>query len=117
MKAAPHPIPCISARIQPVDRARYHERVTSGPPPRLRRPTAQPPLTLRRSAEALDQAEGARKGEQGRSTRKARSGQGTRRSHHGAAPFLHRAFLRARSEVRLTALAIWRGAMGVYNSD
>ena len=33
------------------------------------------------------------------------------------APFYHRAFLRARAEVRLTALAIWRGIIGVYNSD
>ncbi len=33
------------------------------------------------------------------------------------APFYHRAFLRARGEVRLTALAIWRGIIGVYNSD
>jgi membrane protein len=31
--------------------------------------------------------------------------------------FLHRAALRARAEVRLTALAIWRGMIGLYNSD
>jgi membrane protein len=33
------------------------------------------------------------------------------------APFYHRAFLRGRAEIRLTALAIWRGIVGVYNSD
>jgi membrane protein len=33
------------------------------------------------------------------------------------APFSHRAFLRARAEIRLTALAVWRGVVGVYNSD
>src|SRR4030095_11696107 len=33
------------------------------------------------------------------------------------ASFYYRAFLRARGEVRLTALAIWRGIIGVYNSD
>jgi membrane protein len=33
------------------------------------------------------------------------------------APFYHRAFLRARAEIRLTALAIWRGIVGIYNSD
>ncbi len=32
-------------------------------------------------------------------------------------PFLRRAFTRAIAEVRLTALAIWRGAVGFYNSD
>jgi membrane protein len=35
----------------------------------------------------------------------------------GVSPFLHRAALRLRGEIRLTALAIWRGANGVYNSD
>jgi membrane protein len=30
---------------------------------------------------------------------------------------LRRTFLRVRNEVRLTALAIWRGVIGVYNSD
>ena len=33
------------------------------------------------------------------------------------ASFYYRAFLRARGEVRLTALAIWRGIIGVYHSD
>ena len=33
------------------------------------------------------------------------------------APFYHRAYLRVRGEVRLTALAVWRGITGVYNSD
>jgi membrane protein len=33
------------------------------------------------------------------------------------APFYHRAFLRARAEIRLTGLAIWRGIVGVYQSD
>ena len=33
------------------------------------------------------------------------------------APFLHHFYLRALAEVRLTALAIWRGVIGVYNSD
>jgi membrane protein len=37
-------------------------------------------------------------------------------TRHGAS-FYYRAFLRARGEVRLTALAIWRGIIGVYNSD
>src|SRR5688500_7430037 len=32
-------------------------------------------------------------------------------------PFVRRAFTRAIAEVRLTALAIWRGAVGFYNSD
>lgn len=32
-------------------------------------------------------------------------------------PAYHRAFLRLRAEVRLTALAIWRGVVGTYNSD
>jgi membrane protein len=31
--------------------------------------------------------------------------------------FLHRAALRARAEVQLTALAVWRGMAGLYNSD
>jgi membrane protein len=31
--------------------------------------------------------------------------------------FAYRAFLRVRGEVRLTALAIWRGIVGTYNSD
>ena len=30
---------------------------------------------------------------------------------------LHRTFLRIRKEIRLTLLAIWRGVVGVYNSD
>ena len=30
---------------------------------------------------------------------------------------LRRAFARVRAEIRLTALAIWRGAIGIYNSD
>jgi membrane protein len=33
------------------------------------------------------------------------------------APLYHRAFLRARAEIRLTGLAVWRGIIGVYNSD
>lgn len=37
--------------------------------------------------------------------------------HRARAPLYHRAFLRARGEVRLTALAVWRGITGVYNSD
>ena len=37
--------------------------------------------------------------------------QGTR-----SAQLLRRAFARARAEVRLTALAIWRGLKGVYSS-
>ena len=36
---------------------------------------------------------------------------------HARAGVYHRVFLRARGEVRLTALAIWRGVVGVYNSD
>ena len=32
-------------------------------------------------------------------------------------PFLRRALTRAIAEIRLTALAIWRGAVGFYNSD
>jgi membrane protein len=36
---------------------------------------------------------------------------------HPRASFYHRAYLRAAAEVRLTALAIWRGIVGVYNSD
>ena len=40
------------------------------------------------------------------------------RPHHPSrTPFFHRAVLRARGEIRLTALAIWRGVGGVYNSD
>jgi membrane protein len=34
-----------------------------------------------------------------------------------ASPFLDRTFVRLRGELRLTALAIWRGVTGVYNSD
>lgn len=37
--------------------------------------------------------------------------------HPGRAPFVTRAIARARGEIRLTALAIWRGATGVYNSE
>ena len=33
------------------------------------------------------------------------------------AAYLNRAVLRVKGEVRLTALAIWRGVVGVYNSD
>jgi membrane protein len=32
-------------------------------------------------------------------------------------PFLRRAWTRASAEIRLTALAIWRGATGIYNSN
>jgi membrane protein len=34
-----------------------------------------------------------------------------------ASPFLHRTLVRARGELRLTGLAIWRGITGVYSSD
>ena len=32
-------------------------------------------------------------------------------------PFVRRAWTRARAEIRLTALAIWRGVTGIYNSN
>ena len=32
-------------------------------------------------------------------------------------PFVRRAWTRARAEIRLTALAIWRGATGIYHSN
>jgi len=32
-------------------------------------------------------------------------------------PFLRRAWTRASAEIRLTALAVWRGATGIYNSN
>ena len=32
-------------------------------------------------------------------------------------PFFHRTAMRARGEIRLTGLAIWRGVTGTYNSD
>ena len=35
----------------------------------------------------------------------------------GLAPATRRTLLRVRGEVRLTALAVWRGIVGVYNSD
>lgn len=38
-------------------------------------------------------------------------------SGQGRFPWLRRALSRGRAELRLTALAIWRGANGVYNSD
>jgi membrane protein len=44
--------------------------------------------------------------------------QGTRGTHPGRLSFFtHHALTRARGEIRLTALAIWRGVLGVYNSD
>jgi membrane protein len=48
----------------------------------------------------------------------AREGGQPRASHHsGLESVLHRATLRVRAEIRLTALAIWRGVLGLYNSD
>jgi membrane protein len=46
------------------------------------------------------------------------SAEGSRARHHPVRlPFLRRTVLRARSEIRLTALALWRGFVGFYNSD
>ena len=39
------------------------------------------------------------------------------RPSHLNRTYLHRTYLRFRAEVRLTGLAIWRGVIGVYNSD
>jgi membrane protein len=45
-------------------------------------------------------------------------GEATRGPQHAVrASFLHRTLVRVRGEVRLTALAIWRGVIGVYHSD
>ena len=41
----------------------------------------------------------------------------TVRSEAASRAFLHRFLLRVRAEARLTALAIWRGMTGLYNSD
>jgi len=45
------------------------------------------------------------------------SGQATRGAQPLRLPLLRRLASRARAEVRLTALAIWRGSLGLYNSD
>ena len=46
------------------------------------------------------------------------SAEGSRAQHRPVRlPFVRRAVLRARSEIRLTALALWRGFVGFYNSD
>ena len=72
------------------DRPRYDRRVSSTSAPATSRPGAATP-----------------------------SRAGPRRPHAAAASLqqLRRTFLRVRNEIRLTALAIWRGIVGVYNSD
>lgn len=45
------------------------------------------------------------------------SGQTTRDGQPSRSPTLHRLASRIRAELRLTGLAIWRGATGLYNSD
>jgi membrane protein len=45
------------------------------------------------------------------------SGQTARDGQPSRSPTLHRLASRIRAEVRLTGLAIWRGATGIYNSD
>ena len=45
------------------------------------------------------------------------SGQTTRDGQASRSPTLHRLASRVRAELRLTGLAIWRGATGIYNSD
>lgn len=45
------------------------------------------------------------------------SGQATRSAPALRLPFLRRLVVRARAEIRLTGLALWRGSLGLYNSD
>lgn len=45
------------------------------------------------------------------------SGQTPRGGQPSRSPILHRLASRIRAELRLTGLAIWRGATGIYNSD
>jgi membrane protein len=45
------------------------------------------------------------------------SGQATRGAQTLRFPLLRRLALRARAEIRLTGLALWRGSTGLYNSD
>jgi membrane protein len=45
------------------------------------------------------------------------SGQATRSAPALRLPFLRRLVARARAEIRLTGLALWRGSVGLYNSD
>jgi membrane protein len=47
----------------------------------------------------------------------SRAGTARGRSQTRGSPHLRRAITRARAEIRLTALAIWRGVTGVYHSD
>src|SRR5262245_64891938 len=72
------------------DDPRYDRRVTAPPAPASQRPGDRPMPQL------VPQAD-------------------THTRHRAA--FYDRAFLRARAEVRLTGLAIWRGIVGIYNSD
>ena len=66
------------------------------------------------SADRLDLPAEARAKEGGPAETGPKDGESAR---PGRSPLFHRAFLRARGEVRLTALAIWRGLAGFYNSD
>jgi membrane protein len=66
--------------------------VSAAPSPKPRSVSDQPALKLTRPAEGP-------------------------RHRPDAFPLLNRAFLRVQAEVRLTALAVWRGVLGVYNSD
>ena len=76
---------------RPIDRPRYDSRVSAPPAPVPRRPGEQQTVPFSRPADD--------------------------NPTRPKAADLNRAFLRVKGEVRLTALAIWRGVVGVYNSD
>jgi membrane protein len=91
------------APIRPSDSTRYDGPVSAAPPTGLPRPADQPAQERRRSANQVPSKPAA---------------PSERAPHHsGTPPFVHRALTRIHAEVRLTALAIWRGITGFYNSD
>ena len=108
-------MPGLTARQEPprhtranVARARRYDGRVSAPPASGLRRTGDPASAPRPGGPQDVSADDARSRTAGRSLRS---------SHSSRPPFLHRTLLRARGEVRLTGLAIWRGVSGVYNSN
>ena len=92
-------MPRAPAPIHRIDSPRYDRRVSAPPAPA---PRVRP---------------GDHAGAPTAAARRPRSRRLATAGHPGASPFSIARSCASRAEVRLTALAIWRGVIGVYNSD
>jgi membrane protein len=96
-------MPRAPAPIHRIDSTRYDDPVSAAPPSGLPRPADEPAQERRPAA--------------GQVPSKPVASRDRGPLHSVASPFVHRALTRIHAEVRLTALAIWRGLTGLYNSD